>query len=64
MAPEMTKRITVKVEDAFHQRVVEKAWQERVTVSDAVRQLLEKWLAGEISVEPTGPDGEDDGTSD
>lgn len=48
----MEKRVTVKMPENEHKAVRLKAVELGVTVSDVVRDLLARWLAGEIEVKP------------
>jgi len=49
------KRITVEVTEELHYDVRVRAAQERLSISDAVRLLIEMWLRGEVvlSAPPT-----------
>jgi len=38
------KRISVEVEEEFHQQVKVKAAEQGVAIADVVRSLLKKWL--------------------
>ena len=38
------KRITVRASEEFHRRIKIKVTQEGKTISDVVRELLQKWL--------------------
>ena len=44
------KRLTVDVTDDMHKKVKAKAALEGKTVSDALRELLRQWLAGEVEL--------------
>ena len=46
------KRLTVDVSDDFHRRVKVKATQEGKTISDVLRELLQRWLEEEKKEKP------------
>jgi Arc/MetJ-type ribon-helix-helix transcriptional regulator len=46
------KRLTVDVSDEFHHQVKVKATQEGMTISDVMRELLQRWLEEEEKEKP------------
>lgn len=45
------KRITVKVAEKKHRLIRMKAADLGITISDVVRELLDRWIAGELKTE-------------
>jgi len=49
------KNIALRVSDELHAAVSAKATAELRPISEIVRRLLEKWLAGEVDLTPPAP---------
>ena len=53
-------RLTVRLREELHARATGKAKRELRSLNAVVNRLLEKWLAGEVDLEPPGNDVEGD----
>jgi hypothetical protein len=51
-------RTTINVSEPVFQRAKIKALREQVTISEVIRELLDRWVAGEIDLGP-GKDARD-----
>ena len=45
-------RVTVRLEDELHKRAKVKAKRELRSLNGVMGRLLEKWVAGEVNLEP------------
>ena len=48
----MRKQLTVRLDLDLHERAMAKAQRELRSLNAIVSRLLEKWLAGEVDLEP------------
>ena len=53
---DLTRRITLKTDEAFHRQVRVKAAEDGIPVAEVVRRLLARWLTGEVVLEEPPPE--------
>ena len=53
---DLTRRITLKTDEAFHRQVRVRAAEDGIPVAEVVRKLLAMWLAGAVVLDEPPPE--------